>query len=61
MAYIDPSPHTKALQRGQLPNACVEAACRYAEAVFELHQRELAAALDYVFLTGCFGIIKYHL
>jgi len=30
-------------------------------AFFELHQRELATALDYVFLTGCFGIIKYHL
>lgn len=30
-------------------------------AFFELHQREPAAALDYVFLTGCFGIIKYNL
>jgi|LGVE01.1.fsa_nt_gb hypothetical protein len=29
--------------------------------LFELRQIEPIAALDYVFLTGCFGMIKYHL
>ena len=52
--HIDPSRHNRCdAQEEWQWNADV--------AFFELHQRELAAALDYVFLTGCFGIIKYHL